>query len=594
MCGDVNELQLHQIAECTAIDQREDHEYLQNEESDMLILVNHFKDMRVAGLKEELKKRGLKSDGRKQILQQRLFEAEGLIQVLETDETGEEINAEISECVIANQEAAKQYEMEKEHVNKTVPPIEPLAIISETDVKLLSLTEYVHLFGADSTNENNVTTPVNSSFLASSPSSLRSLKERLNSLRKLSDLYPAPTSPHEDELDQETITKAMTAMLVDFDHMKVQLSDLFSFKDSMLTAVNNLDLKCDVMPLHDKIAKLTERTKTLENENAELLKEIMQLRRSAKNTLVNVKDSVRPKQGDDPTDGFVIPKKVAKASRYKNEAVVDKIPLQNRYGNFAFINNNQWMCDDIEKWDSVVLDERNDSECDNVRLDERNASECSSKMPVKKRPNVYVQENPESNIILSHRNKVTVPGNSLYSKITDSGKMVGIFGDSMIKRVLGHRIGKDLQNATTRVRPFLGATAAGVAYHIRPELEKVQYDKVVICAGTNNVPAKKKDGTATWTEQTPDEIAQEIINTGYTCKDFGVNDVYISLLCNRDKYSSKIDQINQLLIQYCRAAHFYYIDHSNIELCHLYDGLHIDNKYIHLYANNISQMLNLN
>ena len=195
--------------------------------------------------------------------------------------------------------------------------------------------------------------------------------------------------------------------------------------------------------------------------------------------------------------------------------------------------------------------------------------------------------------MLTYRNARTIPGNSLYSSIVDKGKQVGIFGDSMIKRILGRRISKDLKYGQAKVRPFLGASASEVTHHIEPELRKYSYDAVVICAGTNNLPPTKLSNGDTFTTQSEDSIAQEIINVGYKCKDYGVNDVCISLLTVRKGYEEKVAKINRLLIDYCRAAHFYFIDHSNILVEHLYDGLHIDTQFIHLYANNISNIINV-
>lgn len=109
--------------------------------------------------------------------------------------------------------------------------------------------------------------------------------------------------------------------------------------------------------------------------------------------------------------------------------------------------------------------------------------------------------------------------------------------------------------------------------------------------GTNNVPPIKLPSGNTCI-QTDDEIAQEIINVGYKCRDSGINNICISLLTVREGYEERILKINNLLVDFCRAAHFYFINHSNILPVHLYDGLHIDSKFIHIYANNISRFVN--
>ena len=80
------------------------------------------------------------------------------------------------------------------------------------------------------------------------------------------------------------------------------------------------------------------------------------------------------------------------------------------------------------------------------------APSCQPESTQPKRPSVVVQTNPESNLILSHRqmNVKTVPGNSSYSSMASDGKTIGIFGDSMIKRLLGLRISKDVNHGKAK------------------------------------------------------------------------------------------------------------------------------------------------
>lgn len=131
-----------------------------------------------------------------------------------------------------------------------------------------------------------------------------------------------------------------------------------------------------------------------------------------------------------------------------------------------------------------------------------------------------------------------------------------------------------------KVRSFVGATASEVAHHIQPEIKKCNYDAVVICAGKNNIPSTKILNSDTFVTQKHDEIAQEIINAGYSCREHGINQIIISLLTVRRGFEEKIKQVNTLLKDYCRAAHFYFVEHPNISLKHLYDGLHIDTMYL--------------
>ena len=72
-----------------------------------------------------------------------------------------------------------------------------------------------------------------------------------------------------------------------------------------------------------------------------------------------------------------------------------------------------------------------------------------------KSPSVVVQKNPESNMILLHRqeNMKIVPGNSSYSSKTSDGKWIGIFGASMIKKLLENIILKDINQGKAKALP---------------------------------------------------------------------------------------------------------------------------------------------
>ena len=185
-----------------------------------------------------------------------------------------------------------------------------------------------------------------------------------------------------------------------------------------------------------------------------------------------------------------------------------------------------------------------------------------------KRPAVVINKTLDNNVILSYRNKhgpTTVPGNASYSGITKHGKQIAIFGDSLVKNILGHRISNDITHGKARVKPFLGATEKKVEYHIKPELEKNSYDAVVICAGTNNIPGTKSLDSNELMEQSADEKPKEIIHVGQSCTDSGINEVYISLLTVHKGYEARILEVNTPMKEYCRVTNFYFIDHSNIK-----------------------------
>ena len=76
----------------------------------------------------------------------------------------------------------------------------------------------------------------------------------------------------------------------------------------------------------------------------------------------------------------------------------------------------------------------------------------------------------------------------------------------------------------------------------------------------------------------PEKIANEIADMAILCRDYGVNDVFISaMICRRSKFlNGKVKPVNFLLKQICEENGYFFIDNSNIEIRDLWkDGIHL-------------------
>ena len=110
------------------------------------------------------------------------------------------------------------------------------------------------------------------------------------------------------------------------------------------------------------------------------------------------------------------------------------------------------------------------------------------------------------------------PGNNSYAGVVKDGKNIAIIGDSIPKRIIGKRITKDINRGKAFVKSFPGATAKEISdYHVIPTLKRGDIDTVVICAGTNKIPPKK-DKNGNLKDQSPDDIAEEIVGVGKVCR----------------------------------------------------------------------------
>ena len=69
----------------------------------------------------------------------------------------------------------------------------------------------------------------------------------------------------------------------------------------------------------------------------------------------------------------------------------------------------------------------------------------------------------------------------------------------------------------------------------------------------------------------PEKIANEITDMAILCRDYGVNDVFISaMICRRDKFlNGKIKPVNFLLKHICEENGYFFVDISNIEIIDL-------------------------
>ena len=77
---------------------------------------------------------------------------------------------------------------------------------------------------------------------------------------------------------------------------------------------------------------------------------------------------------------------------------------------------------------------------------------------------------------------------------------------------------------------------------------------------------------------TPEKIANEIADMAILCRDYGVNDVFISaMICRRGKsLNRKVKRVNFFLKQICGKNGYFFIDNSNIEIRDLWkDGIHL-------------------
>ena len=140
--------------------------------------------------------------------------------------------------------------------------------------------------------------------------------------------------------------------------------------------------------------------------------------------------------------------------------------------------------------------------------------------------------------------QTTVPGNSKYSDTVRNGKKMFIVGTSMVKGIRMKHVNSQLRNPFAKLRLFPRATLKHLRYYNVPSLVNETADKIILHGGCNDVNNK---------DSNPEKTANEIADMAILCRDYGVNDVFISIMiCRRDKFlDGKVKCVNFLLKQIC-------------------------------------------
>ena len=184
-----------------------------------------------------------------------------------------------------------------------------------------------------------------------------------------------------------------------------------------------------------------------------------------------------------------------------------------------------------------------------------------------------------------------VPGPKTYSQVTTVGEETLVFSTSISK---GIRVGEfnDWFNGEGRVsfRRFHGGKARHFRHYMQPHLEEVAPKTVIIQCGGNDLPTPKGE-TAIPVEQ----IAEDVISLGEFSRQHGVKNILIAgvPIRKRQYIQERCKQLNNILMEFCKARGYTYVDNSNIEVTHVQnDGTHLTYEGSDLLANNYLYYLN--
>ena len=206
----------------------------------------------------------------------------------------------------------------------------------------------------------------------------------------------------------------------------------------------------------------------------------------------------------------------------------------------------------------------------------------------KNRPNICITENYLLNENQSVKRKPVRPGMRTYADTAIFGKKVLIIGDSHLKRINRNKLKSSFKNAKCIMKAFGGAKIEELNHYITPHLEFDKPDIVVIHIGSNNVSYNNLNAN-------PAVFAQNIIEIGNKCVNYGVQEVVISSIFVKEsiKLGAFIRKINDELRELCLEKNFHFISNDNIIRKHICgDGVHLLEVGTNILAANIVSYLN--
>ena len=167
------------------------------------------------------------------------------------------------------------------------------------------------------------------------------------------------------------------------------------------------------------------------------------------------------------------------------------------------------------------------------------------------------------------------PGPRPYNEVVQKGPETIIFSTSITKGINRNDLSERYEGeGQLSFRRFPGAKASHIKDYMPTHLAEIKPETVIIQAGGNDLPTPRSNPVPV------EEISKVIMECGLLSRSYGVKNVLVSGVLPRKQYytHSRCKELNKILQEQCRANGFVYIDNSNIDVSHLYDGVHLNQE----------------
>ena len=161
-----------------------------------------------------------------------------------------------------------------------------------------------------------------------------------------------------------------------------------------------------------------------------------------------------------------------------------------------------------------------------------------------------------------------------------------IASSSITKGIDPRRFNKCFEHGKTWFQRWPGGQARHIKNYVQCHLDEQKPDVVLVQAGGNDLAEDHR---------TPVSIAHDVIEIANKAKTSGVKDIFIGGVTVRSKQftQERLHVLNNALRSLCKFHNFTFIDNSDIEIHHLYDGVHLKDDGVTILADNYLNALRL-
>ena len=148
-------------------------------------------------------------------------------------------------------------------------------------------------------------------------------------------------------------------------------------------------------------------------------------------------------------------------------------------------------------------------------------------------------------------------------------KSVFILGDSMVKKVNGFYLTKDIKHKfLVKVRSFSSAKTRCMYDHVKPTIREINPEHIILHVGTSDLNSEK----------TASQISNSIIDLANSLKN-ETNNIHVSSIVPwNNNLNNKVNEVNNRLINMCEKSNIKIINHSDT----IDRSRHLNESHLHL------------